>query len=124
MSRLGLSKFSFVITAKVADDDASERYKKEIMEFGTDSSMFVVISAIAVLNLLTLASVVWKMSNGARIIAMDSHAAELFLTGMVVVINLPVFEGMFIRKDKGSMPASVKFKALAVAVLAYLLAIY
>ncbi|KAG5517042.1 hypothetical protein RHGRI_037706 [Rhododendron griersonianum] len=37
---LGFAKSGFVVTSKVADEDVSPRYKKEVMEFGAPSPMF------------------------------------------------------------------------------------
>ncbi|XP_051128706.1 cellulose synthase-like protein E6 isoform X2 [Andrographis paniculata] len=127
MKVLGFSEVSFVITAKRFDDDEGERYRKEMMEFGVDSTMFVVLAAIALFNLLALVSVVCKniffffMVNSAG--DAEICVLQVMLIGMIVGINLPVFEGMFVRKDKGCIPASVMYKAIAIVGLAYLSAI-
>lgn len=40
LNLLGFANSAFHITAKVADQDVSKRYEKEIMEFDTSSLMF------------------------------------------------------------------------------------
>ncbi len=44
---LGFTKSAFVIKTKVADDDVSQRYEQEVMEFGTSSPMFTILATLA-----------------------------------------------------------------------------
>ncbi|XVF77061.1 hypothetical protein PTKIN_Ptkin14bG0009600 [Pterospermum kingtungense] len=57
------SDSAFVITAKVSELDASDRYRREIIEFGPSSSspMFTLLATIALLNLLCLLGVLQKL---------------------------------------------------------------
>ncbi|XP_073124446.1 cellulose synthase-like protein E6 [Henckelia pumila] len=120
--QLGLSETSFVVTAKVADDDVQKRYEQETMEFGSPSIMFVIISTLALLNLFSFG---W----GVKIIVFDSGTLEKFvpqitLCGLLALLNLPVYEALFLRSDKGKIPTSVLFKSIVVASAACLIPVF
>ncbi|RZC65899.1 hypothetical protein C5167_009599 [Papaver somniferum] len=52
---LGLSKSAFVITSKVVEEDVSDTYEKEIMDFGTSSRIFTtIIATLALIKLFSL----------------------------------------------------------------------
>ncbi|KAG5517037.1 hypothetical protein RHGRI_037702 [Rhododendron griersonianum] len=91
---LGFAKSGFVVTSKVADEDVSPRYKKE---------MLIMDSQHRVLDLLAL---------------------QMLLCGLVVVINLPVYGGLFFRKDKGRMPSTVTCQAVIIAIIAHIVALH
>lgn len=42
LKTLAFINLTFLITPKVADEDASQRYEKEIMDFGATSPMFTI----------------------------------------------------------------------------------
>ncbi|KAL7592810.1 hypothetical protein Lser_V15G31932 [Lactuca serriola] len=48
---------------------------------------------------------------------------QMVLCGLIILINIPLYEGMFFRKDNGSMPSSVTFQSTMLAVLFCTLAI-
>ncbi|CBI23490.3 unnamed protein product, partial [Vitis vinifera] len=50
--------------------------------------------------------------------------AKIILCGVLVLINLPVYQGLFFRKDKGTMPTSVTYKSVSLALLACSIALY
>ncbi|MBA0699730.1 hypothetical protein Goari_001339 [Gossypium aridum] len=100
----GFSKSAFAITGKVADDDVHRRDEQEIMVFGTWSPMFTVLAALALFNLLGLIAIL--------------------LCYVLVFTNLPIYQGMFFRKDSGKIPVSVTLQSVAFALLASTLAIY
>ncbi|KAK6230077.1 hypothetical protein QUC31_001595 [Theobroma cacao] len=113
LKSLGFSDTAFVITAKVADQDVLERYQREIMEFGPSSSspMFTLLAAIALLNLFSLLRVVQKLAlNKDSISQCQAMALQILLCSLLVLINLPLYQGLFLRKDKGKIPSSIAMK--------------
>lgn len=119
VSQLGFAELGFVVTAKVSDEEVYQRYLQETMEFGSPSPMFVVLSTIAMINLLGL---VWGLKNmivDAQIIkVLEQLGLQIVLCGVIVLINLPVYQGLFFRRDKGKMPSSVMYKSVMLALLA------
>ncbi|KAG1363762.1 cellulose synthase-like protein E6 [Cocos nucifera] len=120
---LGFSKMGFTITAKVSDGDASKRYEKEVMEFGSSSSMFVIIASIAMLNLFCLMRGLQRLVVDGGFMGLEPLFIQILLCGLIVAIHLPIYEALFIRKDKGSLPLSVTFLSLGFAMLASMLTI-
>lgn len=118
---LGFSQTAFTITAKVADEDVSKRYEAEVMEFGATSPMFTLISTLAMVNLICfLGSVIGlvTMGTGSVVEYLGSMFLQVVLCGMLVLINLPLYQGMFVRKDGGRMPTSLTVKSIVLAVSA------
>ncbi|KAM5582646.1 cellulose synthase-like protein E1 [Rosa sericea] len=119
---LGYINSAFVITAKVADEDVSDRYKKEIMEFGGSSPMFTVLATLSLLNLYCFAGFVQAAIAGTIGIAevYETMCLQILLCGVLIVINLPLYEALYLRKDKGKLPRSVAFKSMAFAGFAFI----
>ncbi|KAL3740964.1 hypothetical protein ACJRO7_022133 [Eucalyptus globulus] len=117
---LGTSKSAFVITAKVADNDVSKRYERELMEFGAPSPMFTILTTLAWLNALSFIGVLLKLAVHGQ--TPDQLAMQIILCGLLVCVNQPLYEGIFLRKDKGKMPTSVAYKSAAYALVACSLA--
>ncbi|PON93999.1 hypothetical protein TorRG33x02_100380 [Trema orientale] len=119
LNSLGFTKSAFVITAKVADEDVSERFEKEIMEFGTSSPMFSILSVLAILNLFCFTGVVKEAIMGKAIVKVfETMSMQILLCGVLTLINFPLYQGLFLRKDKGKMPSSLTVKSVAFALLA------
>ncbi|XP_027170369.1 cellulose synthase-like protein E1 isoform X2 [Coffea eugenioides] len=110
---LGFSDLKFVISSKVSDEDASKRYGEEILEFGTTSPMFIIISTLALLNLFCLTGILMKLkANLSLSFLWETMALQILLCGAFIVINLPLFDALFFRKDNGRMPSSVTSKSM------------
>lgn len=122
----GFSKSAFIITGKVADNDINRRYEQESMEFGTSSPMFTVLATLALFNLFGLIVVgTNKATNDdGRIKVFDIFGCQILLCCVLVFVNLPIYQGMFFRKDRGKIPASVTLRSIAFALLASTLAMY
>uniref|UniRef100_J3MYG8 Cellulose synthase-like protein E6 n=1 Tax=Oryza brachyantha TaxID=4533 RepID=J3MYG8_ORYBR len=115
---LGLSKMSFKVTAKVSDDDEAKRYEQEILEFGSSSPEYVIIATVALLNFVCLVG-----GLSLWYIPWNVFLLQFILCGMIVIMNIPIYEAMFVRKDKGSIPSSVTFAAVGFVMLAFLVPI-
>ncbi|KAH7861772.1 hypothetical protein Vadar_030743 [Vaccinium darrowii] len=120
--QLGFSETAFSITAKVVDDDVLERYEKGTMEFGTLSVMFTIIATLALLNLFGLSGAVLKIISGYGFI--EGLTLQIGLCLVMVMINLPVYQALFLRNDNGRIPSSVMLKSLFLASLACLIPVY
>ncbi|URE28809.1 cellulose synthase-like protein [Musa troglodytarum] len=116
---LGVNKSAFVVTAKVADKEVSKRYEQEIMEFGSHSLMFTILATIAMLNVICLVSGVKRMVWEGEFGSLDSLLVQLVVCGTVVLVNIPVYEAMFLRSGGGRIPNSITFTSIALAILAY-----
>lgn len=116
---LGFSELKFAISSKVYDEDVSKRNAEEIMEFGTTSPMFTIISSLALLNLFCLTGILMKLTaNLSLSFLWETMALQILLCGAFILINLPLFNALFFRKDNGRMPSSVTSKSVFLALFA------
>ncbi|ONH99324.1 hypothetical protein PRUPE_6G024800 [Prunus persica] len=116
---IGYTNSAFVITAKVAEEDVSKRYEKEIMEFGASSPMLTILATLALLNLCCFAGFVLEEAiAGSKGIAKayETMSLQVLLCGVLILINLPLYQGLYLRKDKGKMPSSIAYKSMVIAV--------
>ncbi|KAB1995901.1 hypothetical protein ES319_D13G192900v1 [Gossypium barbadense] len=115
---LGYSNPTFVITAKVADEDVLRRYEQELMEFGDSSPMFVVLASLAMLNLFSSFGAIKKLVfNADHSEVWDRLGLQILLCFLLVALNWPVYNAVFFRKDNGGMPAPVTYKSITFALL-------
>ncbi|KAA3486459.1 cellulose synthase-like protein E1 isoform X3 [Gossypium australe] len=120
---LGYSNPTFVITAKVADEDVSRRYEQELMEFGDSSPMFVVLASLAMLNLFSGFGAIEKLVfNADHSEVSDRFGLQILLCFLLVALNWPVYNAVFFRKDNGGMPAPVTYKSITFALLVSIVA--
>ncbi|XP_042479296.1 cellulose synthase-like protein E6 isoform X1 [Macadamia integrifolia] len=124
VTQLGFSQTTFVITGKVDEEEASKRYEQGIFEFGASSPMFTVIATVALFNLFSLVGGVKRMVMGMGVWAVEEFISQIIVSGLVVAINIPIYEAIFIRKDKGRMPTSTTVASLVCASLLCLIPVY
>ena len=113
----GLSETTFVITAK----DVLKRYQHEIIESGSSSLMFTIISTLALLNLFSSVGGIKKVIFDIEFRAAAGLIPHVILCDVTVMLHVPVYEALFVRNDKGQIPSSVMFKSIIVASLACLM---
>ncbi|KAG8657788.1 hypothetical protein MANES_03G090316v8 [Manihot esculenta] len=108
LKTLAFTNVTFLITPKVTDEDASQRYEKEIMDFGASTPMFTIIATLAMLNFFCFAGMVMKVIMDANVFKLfEEMPLQILLCGALVLINLPLYQGLFLRKDKGKESAFV-----------------
>ncbi|PON31559.1 Cellulose synthase [Parasponia andersonii] len=122
--KLGLSETTFVLTDKVVTEDVSKRYEQEVMEFGSSNIMFTILATLALLNLFTLLGGIKKLVLDLDSKALEQLISQIVLCGIIVLINLPIYQALFIRRDKGCIPSSVMFKSILLASVTCLMPIY
>lgn len=112
----GFSDSAFTITAKVSEEEVSKRHEKEIMEFGTSSPMLTILATLALVNLFCLFSVLKDaVLREGGFGAYEKMGLQVLLCGFMVLINLPIYQGLFLRKDNGRLPSSLAIKSTALA---------
>uniref|UniRef100_A0ACD5YVW8 Uncharacterized protein n=1 Tax=Avena sativa TaxID=4498 RepID=A0ACD5YVW8_AVESA len=120
---LGLSHMTFAVSSKVSDEDVSKRYEQEIMELGSSTPEYVIIATIALLNLVCLVGGIFQIMTCSWNVFLNVFSPQLILCGVLVIINIPFYEAMFFRKDKGRMPFPVTLASTGFLVLAFLIEI-
>ncbi|XP_023917838.1 cellulose synthase-like protein E1 isoform X3 [Quercus suber] len=124
LRRLGFTKSTFLITTKVADDDVSQRYDQEVIEFGTSSPIFTILATLALLNAFCFFGGLKRVIADLETMVWEQFALQILLCGLLVFINLPVYQGLFFRKDVASLPTSVSYQSTIFALLACAIALY
>lgn len=124
LKQLGFTKSTFFITTKVADNDVSQRYDQEVMEFGTSSPMFTILATLALLNAFCFFGGLKRVIADLETMVWEQFALQILLCGLLVFINLPVYQGLFFRKDVASLPTSVSYQSTIFALLACVIALY
>jgi len=122
----GFSNSAFIISAKVAEENVSQRYEKEILEFGNSSPMLTLLATFAMLNLFCLVGMLLRkvVLSGASVRIFEAMLLQVLLSGVLVLINIPLYQGLFLRKDKGRLPRSVAVKSTTLALSACVLFTY
>ncbi|CAN6448367.1 unnamed protein product [Victoria cruziana] len=119
---VGMGEMKFVLTSKVADAESEARYRNEIMEFGTASSMLILLTALAMHYLVCSAVLVFRVVVKG-IGGLDDLFVQAALCGFMVLVSLPIYEAAFFRRDKGRIPTSVTFISLIfVLMISFLIA--
>jgi len=115
---VGLSKMGFAVTSKVSNKDESNRYEQEIMEFGSSSPEYVIIATVALLNHVCLVGGLCQIITGTWHMALNIFFLQVIQCGVLVIINIPIYEAMFLRKDTGRIPFSVTLASIGFVIVA------
>ncbi|KAL5803851.1 hypothetical protein ACOSQ3_030651 [Xanthoceras sorbifolium] len=83
--------------------------------------MFTIITTLAGLNFFCLIGVVVKkvaMDAAGVLRFFDTMALQILLCAVLILINWPLYQGLFFRQDSGKMPSSLTLQSIAFALLA------
>jgi hypothetical protein len=61
-----------------------------------------------------------QITTGGGRMLLNVFFVQVILCGMLVIINIPVYEAMFLRKDRGRIPVSVTLAAIGFVMVALL----
>ncbi|XP_058762560.1 cellulose synthase-like protein E1 [Vicia villosa] len=112
----GFSNSVFIITSKVSEEEVAKRHDNEIMEFGTSSPMFTILATLALFNLFCFLNVLKNaVLRGGGFEAHKKIGLQVILCGFLVLINVPLYQGIFLRKDSGKLPNSLGMKSTMLA---------
>ncbi|XP_010274113.1 PREDICTED: cellulose synthase-like protein E6 isoform X3 [Nelumbo nucifera] len=120
LKSVGISETGFEITSKVINQEALKRYNQEIMEFAVPSPMFIPTTTLSLLNLYCLLQTTPKILE-VGLGGLDHLALQLIISGYISIISMPLYEALFLRKDKGRMPTSVTTYSITLAFLVFYL---
>ena len=106
-------------TTKVVDDDIFKRgeKKKKKLEYRTASPTFTMVAVLGMPNLCWFFGTVKEAIVG-ECQSLCEMFMQILLCGVLVLVNLTLYRGLFLRKDKGKMPSSVAVKSVAFALFA------
>ena len=121
--QLGLSETTFPITTQVVTEDVLKRYEEEVIEFGSSTIMVTIIPALALLHILSLIGGIKKIFLDLEFIKLDQLILQVILSLLLVMINIPGYQALFIRNDQGCIPSSILFKSVVLVLLACLIPI-
>jgi len=114
----------FAVSPKVSDEDESKRYEQEIMEFGTSSPEYVIIATIALLNFVCLVGGLGQILTSGQNMLWNGLLPQIVLCGLLVIINIPIYEAMFLREDRGRIPYSVTLASVGFVMMALFVPIF
>ena len=100
-----------------------KRYEEEVIEFGSSTIMVTIIPTLALLHILSLIEGIKKIFLDLEFIKLDQLILQVILSLLLVMINIPVYQALFIRNDEGRIPSSVLLKSVVVVSLACLIPI-
>ncbi|XP_042058221.1 cellulose synthase-like protein G2 [Salvia splendens] len=116
MDKIGWRKASFLLTSKAADEAAAELYRKGMYNFDAPSLLIVPMCTLYMINMGSFVAGIWQAGKGNGMMLIES-----LIPVFGIILNLPLLQGMVVRKDKGRVPTNVSIVSLLLSsiVMAY-----
>ncbi|KAF5466004.1 hypothetical protein F2P56_015963 [Juglans regia] len=118
MKRMGMREASFMPTNKVEDDEQVKLYRVGKFDFQTSNMFLLPMVALIILN---MAALVGGLLRVIFVGDWDRMFVQVFISCYILYINLPIIEGMMIRKDKGRIQPSVTQLSVIICIFFLLL---
>ncbi|KAL2469764.1 Cellulose synthase-like protein G2 [Abeliophyllum distichum] len=114
LERIGLREASFLPTNKAVNDEQSKLYRMGIYDFQASVLLLAPLCTLYILNLVAFIVGVAKIFH---IQQANEMFIQVFIPLFGLIINYPLFEGMFLRKDDGRIAPSVALLSAALCII-------
>ena len=94
------------------------------MEFGTLSPVFTILATLALLNAFCFFGGLKRVIVDLETMVWKQFVLQILLCGLLVFINLLVYQGLFFRKDVASLSTSVSYQSTIFVLLACAITLY
>ncbi|KMZ60531.1 Cellulose synthase-like CSLE, family GT2 [Zostera marina] len=123
--KLGITNSAFVVTVKTTDEYVLERYEKEVMDFSPSPPMLNILGIFVTIELFCFIGVIVKMMMmRCTTIILERLFLQFVMNGMMIAVNLPIYNALFFRRDGGSISFSVTLNSLIFAMFSCLLVMF
>ncbi|XVF51284.1 hypothetical protein PTKIN_Ptkin04bG0172500 [Pterospermum kingtungense] len=116
---IGIPTLGFNVTNKVVDVEQRKRYDQGLFEFGVPSPMFVTLTMVAITNLFSFIYGLIHFLSGSNKEGEGLFSMEFFLSALIVMNSLPIYQAMALRNDTGKMPIRTTITATFLASAVY-----
>ncbi|CAA2964851.1 cellulose synthase G2 [Olea europaea subsp. europaea] len=111
---IGLRAASFLPTDKAENDEQSKLYQMGIYDFQASGLLLAPLCTLYILNVVVFIIGVPKIFH---IRQASKMFIQLFIPLFGILINYPLFEGMFLRKDDGRVAPSITILSAALCII-------
>lgn len=115
-NHLGIGTRDFGVTSKVNGHGQRKRYDEGKFEYGVASPLFLPFSIAATLNFVAFIYGVLRIVSLRKI---DEFLGQVLVASFGVLISLPIYEAMFLRKDQGRMPTKITIASIFLASIVF-----
>ncbi|KAG8370357.1 hypothetical protein BUALT_Bualt14G0108500 [Buddleja alternifolia] len=112
LDRFGLHEATFSLTNKAVDEERARLFELGLYDFQVSTMLLVPICALYLLNLASFIIGIPRILQKG-----DELFAQAVLPLYGVIVGYHLFQGMFLRKDKGRISSSIILLSTAVAAI-------
>ncbi|XP_027165343.1 cellulose synthase-like protein G1 [Coffea eugenioides] len=112
MEKIGMREASFLPTDKAEDEGRTKLYKSGMFDFRAPGMFIIPMCTLVILNIVSL------LIGAVKIIHTRNYGEifiQAFISFFIIVVQYPVIEGIFFRKDYGRIPKSASLLSTMLA---------
>ncbi|XP_078169564.1 quillaic acid 3-O-glycosyltransferase CSL1-like isoform X1 [Carex rostrata] len=106
---IGISAVNFDLTDKTTNEAQIKRYENGVFDFDECSLMLLPATTLSLLNMGALIGGAWQM---IKLNAINNLFAQFSLSCFILLLSLPLIEGITYRRDTGRVPSRVTIWSL------------